>query len=223
MKDIKNFYKKRYRIIKAEQSQVFKLLFCLNRIQISFDGEVFFHKKGDGFKSSDLSKVELRVEKTEFIGKEGKIIKGFMLYIIDHFKKEIIPSKFIKFMCDIDSKNDGNFRMSKSLIGINEIDKLYQNPDQLSCFRCEFNNSPKRGKGNERNRKLLDLHFNLSVKNEKIDLIYFSFFYHRFNPKYSIREEKKKNYSRIIKEIKKEHLEFWGEKLNLINNPYFLV
>jgi len=200
-----------YLYVKAENSELLKLLHSYSWIVDNDITGLNFKLNKDGyFVNERINNCEIKIEEREFKG-----FKGLAILIIDHYKKEIVTSKYIKgiFSCNNDKK--GMYDVEFTLRGLDytiPYDSLY------GYFSVGFNISylPTQHKKKEN----FGFNFMLNSDEEhKISNIYFGL--DGYN--YDDSEEflKSKEHRRNIKsKLKIKHSDIWDEKLNFKKSPY---
>ena len=198
-----------YRYVKAENSELLKLLHSYSLIVYNDITRLNFKlNKNGSFVNERINNCEIKIEEREFKGFEGLVI-----LIIDHFKKEIVTSKYVKgvFSCDNDKK--GMYDVVFTLRGFN-----YTIP--YDCYSGYFNVGFNITYLPVGYKKKENFGFDFMLEGEnKISSICFGL--DGLNHDDSEEFLKSKKYRRNIKsKLKIKHSDIWNEKLNFKNSPY---
>ena len=207
----KSKHDKGYRYVKAENSELLKLLYSRSRLVSNWIAGLNFqlNKKGS-FVNERINNCEIIIEEREFKGFEGLVI-----LIIDHYKKEIVTSKYIKgvFSCNNDKK--GMYDVEFTLKGFD-----YTIPyDCISgYFDVGFNITYLPVGLKKKENFGFSFMLDKDEKN-KTSNVYFGL--DGFNHDDSEEFLKSKKYRKNIKsKLKNQYSKFWDEELTFKNSPY---
>lgn len=198
---------KSYQYVKAENSDVFKLLYSYSLLISDINGLCFKLNKNGSFVNDRINNCEIKIESREFKGFEGLV-----LLIVDHVKKEIVTSKYIKGVFSCNNEKKGMYDVEFTLRGF-DYTIPYDSYD--GCFSAGFNitNLPPQIEKKEN----FGFDFILNTDN-----IYFGIFgNNRSDSEEFLRNKKYKN--KIKSRFKKQYSKVWDEELNYIKSPYLIA